>query len=348
MIALWFTILLTWSLSTNAEETRLCAKSCESSERCKKEYYIGSKKINFYSNFPLDQDNDCIEKVIFVVHGAERNALSRYKAVLDAAKSQGLEDRLLIVSPFFKTSDDVPTAKDYYWSSGWRQGNTSNNSGTQISSFAVADSIIHTVITNNRFRRLRNISVTGHSAGGQYTQMYALATSSPQEHPLMKYQFLVLNPSNYTYLNTLRPKPMQNGFFEEPMYWVGSLPQMKPLYLSVAGNCPRDYNNYKYGLEKRNSYANRLSRESLISQYLDRQTYYFLGELDTMVDDSLDTSCEAKLQGENRLVRGKNYYSFLSSYFSNNQHALRIIPGVGHNAQLMYGSEAVKAVLLNW
>jgi len=347
MRIIWVAILFSLNLQ-GAHQNLECARSCDDGEACKRRYFIGTKKIDFYSNFPLDQPNGCIEKVIFVVHGAERNALSRYRAVLNAAKSQNLQDRLLIISPYFKTLDDAPASNDYYWSSGWRQGDTSNNDGTQISSFTVADSILHTVISNGKFSLLKNVAVTGHSAGGQFAQMFGLTTLSPNEHLFINYQFLVLNPSNYTYLDSRRPHPSIDNYFEVPIYYTGSSWKMKPLYKSIAGNCPSSYNNYKYGLEKRNSYANRLSSSTLISQYLNRKVYYFLGELDTVVDDSLDTSCEAKLQGPHRLKRGKNYFSFLSKFNSNNLHTLRVVPGVGHDAKGMYGSSEVTNVLLKW
>lgn len=323
-----------------------CPTSCDKPGACKKSFTVSSKKIDYYSNFPLEQPNSCINHVVFVVHGTERNAEARYFAALNAAKTVNKENSTLIISPFFKTSDDQPDANDYYWSNaGWKQGNNSINSGAQISSFAVADVILDTVITNTLFPLLTRITVTGHSAGGQYSQLYALTTANPDKHAQLAYQFLVLNPSNYSYLSNVRPHPYITGLFEKPVYWTGKTWKMKPEYQAVAGNCPTTYNDYKYGLENRNSYAKQLPTTTLIDQYINRKVYYFLGELDTENDEFLDTSCSAQLQGPYRLKRGQYFYAFLNLYFPTNQHALSVVPGIGHDSNGMYNSTIVKTVL---
>lgn len=344
---LFLAILVYINLSRPVQSAQVCPKSCSVSQNCLRNYYIGSKKIDLYSNFPLDQPNNCIKQVVFAVHGSERNAQSRYEAALDAATGLSKQDQVLIISPFFKTLDDNPSASDFYWSSsGWRQGNTSNNSGTNISSFSVADAIFRSVINGGRFPYLLGASVTGHSAGGQYAQMYALTTGAPKEHSKISWQFLVLNPSNYTYLNSNRPYPNNNNYFERPTYWSGISWQMKAPYAQVAGNCPNDYNDYKYGVEERNSYANYYSSNTLITQYVARKVYYFLGALDNdSNDESLDKSCEAKLQGAHRLERGKNYFNFLNRYHAGHRHSLGIVDGVGHDSRAMYDSQIVKTAL---
>lgn len=326
-----------------------CPVACDKQGSCKREFVIGNKKITYYSNFPLNKNNNCIDQVIYVVHGTERNAESRYFAVLNAAKTVGKENRVLIVSPFFKTNADNPTGNEYYWSdSGWKQGNYSINNGKQISSFTVADTILDTIITSMLFPSLNRITVTGHSAGGQYTQLYALTTANPDQHTQFPYQFLVLNPSNYSYLNDFRPSPIVDGVYEQPIYWNGETWEMKPEYKAEAGDCPNTYDNYKYGLQERNNYASQFPTEDLIAQYIKRKVYYFLGEQDINPDDSsLDTSCPAKLQGAYRLKRGQNFYHFLNQYFPMHQHMLGVVPGVGHNASAMYNAETVKAVLFN-
>src|SRR5262249_37848391 len=138
---------------------------------------------------------------------------------------------------------------------GWKQGNLSINSGTQVSSFSVADTILDNVFTSGQFPFIYSATITGHSAGGQYTQMYGLTTLLPSDHPEVDFQFLVLSPSNYTYFNTYRPYPNIDDYFEVPVYWAGGTWVMKPVYQSAAGNCPTTYNNYKYGMVKRNTYA---------------------------------------------------------------------------------------------
>jgi hypothetical protein len=137
------------------------------------------------------------------------------------------------------------------------------------------------------------------------------------------------------------------GLFEQPTYWTGSAWKMKPEY-SQAGNCPNSYNDYKYGLDDRNSYASQLSTSSLINQYIKRKVHYILGELDTDPNDpSIDDSCPAKLDGLHRLKRGQNFYNFLNQYFAANRHTIAIVPNVAHEQSRMYNSAEAKAVLFN-
>lgn len=343
-----FSALLLLSLTSWANNV-VCPTPCTSSSGCLKEFVVDSKKIDFYSNYSLDQLNECVEKVIFVVHGAERNPQSRYRAVADVAKSLGVFNRVLIISPYFITDEDDPDSDQYYWStSGWVKGNTSNNKGRDIGTFTVADKIISQAISGGKFPHLSQVSVTGHSAGGQFTQMYALTSLMPSQYPLIHFSFHVLNPSNYTYLNALRPYPGLPGHFELPIYESGGRLRMDPVYRQAAGNCPTAYNDYKYGLLERNIYSDDTSEATLINQYINREVNYFLGSLDNdESDDSLDDSCEAKTQGRQRLERGNNYFDFINQFFPGHHHAKGIVENVGHDARGMYASEIVKAALFN-
>lgn len=344
IIYLFLVLFAPFSLAQNKQ----CAESCTSSLTCLRTYTISDKTFYYYSNFPINESNSCIDKVIYVVHGVSRNAWSRYNAVLDAAKSKGRQNNVLIISPYFKTDGDSPGANDLYWSShGWKQGNTSNNNGKHVSSFAVADLILKDVFSQGNFTNLHSATVTGHSAGGQYTQMYALTSFLPKDFPQISFNFLVLNPSNYTYLNALRPHPYYWDIFELPVYEKKGVLRMKTPYRRIAGNCPNSYDDYKYGMKDRNGYSKDISDQTLIEQYSERNVFYFLGEEDANEnDDSMDTSCEAKLQGRHRLERGINYYYFVKQFYPGNPHQIGIVEGVGHDARKMYDADIVKDQLL--
>lgn len=325
-----------------------CAAPCERASSCDRAYYLEGGRVVFYSNYPLDRVNDCIEDVIFVIHGSERNPRSRFQAVYDAARSVGRERQVLVISPFLKTKEDSREDDDIYWTdSGWKQGNTSID-GRGISSFTVVDRIFKSIVDSGHFSNAHRVTVTGHSAGGQYAQMFALTSGITHRYPTHTFQFLVLNPSNYTYLNENRPHPFFDSYFELPVRRSssGSL-RMKPLYRYTAGNCPSSYNDYKYGLYEKNLYASTYSDEELITQYLARNVYYFLGELDNDPNDpSLDDSCSAEIQGSNRLDRGIKYFNFLNAYYEHN-HQIDIVDSVGHDARLMYNAPNVKMVLFS-
>lgn len=326
-----------------------CATSCDTKGACKRKFFIGTKKIELYSNFPLNKNNSCINKVVYVIHGTSRTAENYYLYALNAAKSQGKQDSTLIIAPFFKISADDPASNDYYWTNdGWKRGDSSVNSGTKISSYAVTDTLTDTIISSNLFPSLAHIDVSGHSAGGQYTQLYSLTTPNPDLHPLLSYRFFVMNPSNYSYLNNLRPSPSVVGLYESPVILSGGILKMKPEYLAEAGNCPTTYDHYKYGLQNRNPYASQFPIAGLITQFIKRKVYYFLGELDiNQNDDELDKSCPAQLEGAYRLIRGQKFFNFLNQFYPTNQHNLGVVPDVAHDANGMYNSTAVKTVLFN-
>lgn len=326
-----------------------CAPACTDTDACFHKFTIGRKTVDYYSSFPLNNLNDCVDEVIFIVHGTERNPRSRYQAAVNAARNAGVLNNVLIISPFFKTEEDDPDEDEYYWSNaGWRQGNYSINSGSDVSAFSVADRFLSSVFTNEFFPNINKAVVTGHSAGGQYAQMYALTSTNIETFPNINFRFLVLNPSNYTYLNDQRPHPDYFGHFETPVYLSGSSLRMKPIFRESAGNCPNTYNDYKYGLNDLNDYAGRSTKSELIAQYINRNVYYFVGEIDNVEDDLLDTSCSATIQGDNRLERGANYFAFINTQFAPHHHNFGIVPGVGHDARDMYDSDKVKAAMFQW
>lgn len=55
--------------------------------------------------------------------------------------------------------------------------------------------------------------------------------------------------------------------------------------------------------------------------------------------NDMDTRCPAMLQGPNRRTRGYMYMKYLEWLYGEPTHTLHTIPGVGHNATGMFGSE---------
>jgi hypothetical protein len=92
--------------------------------------------------------------------------------------------------------------------------------------------------------------------------------------------------------------------------------------------------------------------DGIRSQYLSRQVVYLLGGADTDPnDDSLDTDCEAMIQGSQRLERGTIYYNYLQHYYGSavlGTHTKSIVPGVGHDHQLMFDSDAGRKFLFDY
>lgn len=312
------------------------------------DFFYSDLKLEYWSNFPLDKKNPCIKKVIFVVQGNERNAYSRFKSIDRLTKKYDLEKEILIISPAFKAIRDDFAENEYYFSSaGWKEGDKSLNLNHEVSSFDLTDNLLSTVLGNDRFPYLQKVMIAGHSAGGQFAQRYALFSVLPDAFPKVKFSFFVLNPSSYTYPLSVRPSPLLDDVFLLPYYYLGSIRIMKPEFLISAGNCPNEYDDYKYGMNNRNEYGSRIPTYQSILNYVNREVYYFLGALDTNTDgsDDLDLRCEAKLQGRHRLERGQNYFKLIDRYYFHH-HQIGIIDGVGHdNAGMLNSKQVVDALL---
>lgn len=279
------------------------------------------------TNRPLNDFNEDVDRIIVAIQGNKRDARARVRAIKKAARPTNVTKRILIISPKFKIEKDERDKGELYWTNnGWKQGDDSI--GDAISSFAVLDAILHSIITSGKFPRLSSVFVSGHSAGAQFAQRYALTSQLMEKLPKVQFSFLVLNPSSYAYLNKFRPDPHHDGNF------------MKLSEKELR------YNRYKYGLTTLNPYAKPLTNKRLRNQYLNRTVYYVLGQDDNdPCHEELDCSAEAMLQGRNRLERGRLYFAYLKAFYSPNLHHKIEVPDVGHDAKKMYATETVKAVL---
>ena len=176
----------------------------------------------------------------------------------------------------------------------------------------------------NKFPNVREVVVAGHSAGGQFTQRYAATTSIEAQRPGLRFRYVVTNPSSYLYLNDQRP--------------VNSNRDQSSVRFGTPHRCST-YNEYKFGLEDRNRYASRLTADQIRDQYTGRYVVYLLGGDDNDIGSAdLDHSCEADVQGAQRLARGRFYYRHMMQFFPANRHRKLIVGGVGHSGGRMFRS----------
>ncbi len=248
--------------------------------------------------------------MIIGIHGNSRNAVGLFDDLVNTISPDKLKNTLILV-PYFMTKEDSPSSNDLYWTdNGWKQGDLSASSGTKISSFAVVDLLLREA------PQAKAIVITGHSAGGQFVQRYAIGSKSPVASSIT---YLVANAGSYMYLDDKRP--------------------VRP-----ATKC--NSNRYKYGFELVSFYHYMYTndRAAKIAAYLKKDVVYLLGELDVTNED-LDTSCPANYQGPNRLERGIYFYESLARQGDHN-HTFMVVPGVGHSADQMYKSPEMR-ILLN-
>ena len=297
--------------------------------------------LPFCSNRSITTRDAGVRRLIVVVHGDARNSDDYLDAIRAAAEAAGATDTL-VVAPQFRTIDDEATQSTpdglYFSSNGWKEGATSEKSPlprrVSISSFAAVDDLVRGILTAGAFPNLRTVVMTGHSAGGQFVERYA-ATSPLEDGFAGSVQFLyvVANPSSYLYFDARRPEP--GGGFEEPS-------------ARDRRECP-DYDTWKYGLAGRNAYAAASDATAIRARYARRAVVYLLGADDSNPDDpSLDTSCAAEWQGEDRLDRGRRHFAYIGTAFGEvvyGSHVLAVVPGVGHDGPAMYLSDAAMEAL---
>lgn len=306
--------------------------------------------LPYYSNLDPGIAHDNVERAVIVVHGTNRNADDYYARVEWPARFAGRADlRSIIIAPQFLVENDVAAHhlddSTLFWSSGgWKRGDLSRSTALhprrgRISSFAVIDTLLLRLALRNP--NLRDIVISGHSAGGQFVNRFA--AGSPME-PILREQYgiamryIVANPSSYLYFTAERRVEETTDLFAVPD-------------ADARQACP-GYNRYKYGLEGLNQYMSRIGAENLARQYRQRRVIYLLGANDNdPAASSLDRSCPAMLQGEHRLERGRIYYNYLMHLFGAGIRALQpqaTIPNVGHSSEQIFASACGKYFLFDY
>ena len=280
-----------------------------------------------YSNFSLSSGG-AVRRAVVVVHGINRNAQDYFESIDRAAADIGVAEDTIIVAPCFQIEKDEREDHDAFWTdsgrTSWKDGGGAV-APARFSSFTVMDVVLTALADKDRFPQLTWITLVGHSAGGQFTQRYAAGGRAPDTLRDVTIGYVTANPSSYLYLNSYRP--------------IGE---------NLLELCP-GYNDYKYGLERRNEYCSVLNGEQIRQQYISRRVTYLLGSADIDQDDDFETDCAANAQGGSRFERGRFYYSAMRMFFPSAQHDLIIVPEVGHEYDAIFNSAQGKAAIFrNW
>lgn len=300
-------------------------------------------KIPYFSNIKdvRDTDNSNITRAIIPIHGSGHTAGNHYESMLGAAELETTNlDTLLIVSPQFIGVTEISMFdlddQHLYWSDQWRVGFTSLKLATHpreefVSSFTVMDSLITKL---SEFPNLKTIVLSGHSAGGQFVSRYG-ASSPISDDMIAKgidISFVVNNPGTYTYVDDKRKVLGTENTFAVPS-------------ASAISLCP-EYNEYRFGLDEIPLYVREIGGvEAYRNRLPQRKITYLIGQNDNDTSPdatSINTLCEALLQGRDRFERALNYFDHLQDFYGplifENQK-LQIVPGSGHSATEMYRSE---------
>ncbi len=335
-ITLVLTLSLTGSLSCFSQQESIGDKKVVMVENGT------TMRVPYYSNHVIEEGKNEITSAVVVVHGVNRNADDYYNNMVAAASLEnGVLDRTIIVAPQFLKEEDIDfnslDASHLYWLSvGWRFGNNSlsapsNPRPESMSSYAVIDTILLRLAAN--YPNLHRIVVTGHSGGGQVANRYA-ASNSVSELLWSNYEigtrYIVMNPSSYVYMDNRRAVSGTTDQFEVP---------------STCG----EYDTYGYGLNGLHEYQAAVGATNIRTRYGMREVVYLLGQNDNNPNSSsLDTKCQANLQGDHRLARGSIYFNHVVSYYGQqikSLHSIDTVLGVGHSHSGMFASNEGRNVL---
>ncbi len=287
-------------------------------------------KIPIYFSNPLTEYNPETKYLLILIHGGGLNANHSFQTGQQVIESLGLTaNHFLLLAPQFLEGVERNERGLLSWGFDWRGGGFSISSHktkdlNQLSSFTVIDRLINAAIDHHP--GITRVILMGHSAGGQFVNRYA-ATNNCADGMVKKdisFVYITANPSSYLYLDSNR-------------YEFNSRGETQRRSRKEIEDCPKN-NRYIYGLDNRFGYAETLSKQDIKTRFLNRSIIFLLGEQDNKRNWSLDISCQAEIQGNNRIERGLLYQYHLSRFYENNYNPLHIwlrIPDVGHDSRQM-------------
>jgi hypothetical protein len=294
------------------------------------------------SNHSVEGDHTGLTNAIIVIHDFTRDAQGTLSML--SAMAGANNGTTIILAPQFLLDFDITRfaarLPDHglmfvRWPlGGWENGGDSlaQPPGKPVSTFTVIDLMLMYLGDKKFFPDLKQITIAGHGAGGDFVQRYAATGRAmdilgPQGPPI---RFLVANASSYLYLTGLRPRVGKPGFAPPD-----------------AASCP-NFNSYAYGLDKLNDYARRVGATAIKLGYASRAVTYLTGERVAVNDPLPDESCAAALEGQNRVTRAVNYDVYLYQTFGETevkQQKFMTIPKAGYDPAALFGSPCGLSVL---
>ena len=315
---------------------------------------VQGQYVEYYASHELGAYNPDVKRAVFLVHGWSGDYTDTYYAL---AQSACVAERLgwapeatketILIAPHFQKDDARNGLDNYHYWSGttWAAGNYSEVSPT-VSSFSVMDAFISQLTSRRslrdpkpRFPNLHMIVVAGFSAGGQFAHRYAATNSRDGNLSGIQMRYVAASPSTFLYPDNRRPNYDGSEGVGVPWVCVGPFPctSFPTAEFLAAPHCPTSYNDWKYGLEELNTYATAVGVATIRERLTTRKVIVLIGTEDYLDSNHLDTTCEARLQGPNRLDRAHRFVDYLDERFPSNRHWLIEVGGATHNAYEMFG-----------
>ena len=307
-------------------------------------------------SFRIGAFNPDITLAVVVSHGAARNAQDYFCYMQNSVDAYfgANSSSVLVFAPWFAAQSDAPAPGQVFWpdSNDWRWCGLSSpnvSSPSRASSCAMLDSVLQDLASRATYPSLRAVVVTGHSAGGQIAQRYALGTPLAETLSAkgVSLRFVPNNPSSYAYLDASRPLPQPAAPTCADYCVSAEIPSLRwkfqPGVDPALFDCQKSYDEWGYGLVAKNEYMRQTSDEELVSRYPGRQVIYGLGSADVCDsamgcgcdDEDLDVTCPAMAQGWCRFARGYAWFQYLAWFYQAPVHSMAVCPGVAHDGCAM-------------
>ncbi len=273
-----------------------------------------------YASADLQAGNATARLAIVIVHGRLRNASDYFATGLGLVADAGAAGRdTIVVAPQLLLQVDAARWKlaDRYlrWDRGWEDGDAAR-APSPASSYDVLDDVAAKLSNASVFPALKRIVFVGHGGGAQMLVRYAVVMK-PQPGPQIG--FVIANPGSYLYLTADRPLAPEKDCLGE------------------------DFNKWKYGLDAPPPYVDNLDRR--LKDFAARDVTLLLGAKDRKATGSLDQSCAAKVQGRNRIDRGRLFVQALAKSGLAPLLKHHIVKNAGHDESAMLTSDRARKAI---
>jgi len=315
---------------------------------------VAQATVACYLSKPLNVVNNAITHVVVCIHGNNRNAGEYHQAAVDAATLEGVHGSVAIITPYFRDNNSTSASvdpeqipwvnTDLWWeTTGWRLGSlsTNTNSGNRYSSWDCLDDILKNIVASGVFPSLSQVTICGHSAGGQFATRYALCNRIDGSPAMggVPMRYVPMNPSSFCYPDEYRPNPVS--------------PLGAPVTSVVIPSGVPTYNDYRWGLAgTRNGYIDSTTDAEKRAWFQTRRQVLVTGAGDTLNSgEDFDAGDEANLQGLNRRDRSERFKQYMDLRYPGNNHApvtlcyYDDLTPIGHDGQGMWKSVAGRAVI---
>ncbi len=308
---------------------------------------------------------DDVRTLIFAQHGRGSDAqmyLDYANQAVTAAHSAHFVEsgETFVIAPQFVEPSELDEVYDWYWDDlfvwneygadhDWALGGTSSWPGApgSRSSFSILEELLTRAI--QRMPNLEEIVFVGQSAGGQFTQRYALLNDYDFPEGV-HVRYVPTNGWAYAYPSDERRDYLFGGFEEPNMALSFKYFPDTEVCSPTASWSSCDYDTYELGLGRvpathwaasvlptfgpAGSDPDWVENVDILSvglRYRSRDVTYLAAEADVVHAEQCH--CGMQMQGENRRQRAQNLSDYMKTLWNAPTHDVMPVPDQGHGGQ---------------